>query len=110
LPKGNSGCFDLDGLALLVEGRDRVLTFPYTFFSLYFFGAGIMPRFRAVWFLLPALAAALISCNNTAQYPSGGAADAKPAPEMDGKDVDGKPLQLADFRGKVVMLDFWATY
>lgn len=32
----------------------------------------------------------------------------KPAPEIVGKDVDGKELKLSGFRGKVVLLDFWA--
>ena len=30
----------------------------------------------------------------------------KPAPEVDGPDVDGKPLKLSDHRGKVVVLTF----
>jgi peroxiredoxin len=30
----------------------------------------------------------------------------KPAPEVDGPDVDGKPLKLSDYRGKVVVLTF----
>jgi thiol-disulfide isomerase/thioredoxin len=34
----------------------------------------------------------------------------KPAPEIVGKDVDGKELKLSDFRGKVVLLDFWAFW
>ncbi len=34
----------------------------------------------------------------------------KPAPEIEGKDVDGKPVRLADFKGKVVLVDFWATW
>jgi peroxiredoxin len=33
----------------------------------------------------------------------------KPAPELDGKDLDGKPLKLSDSRGKVVVLTFWST-
>jgi cytochrome c biogenesis protein CcmG, thiol:disulfide interchange protein DsbE len=32
------------------------------------------------------------------------------APDFQLKDVDGKPLTLAGFRGKVVLLNFWATW
>jgi thiol-disulfide isomerase/thioredoxin len=31
----------------------------------------------------------------------------KPAAEWSATDVDGKPVKLADFRGKVVVMDFW---
>jgi thiol-disulfide isomerase/thioredoxin len=34
----------------------------------------------------------------------------KPAPEIAGKDVDGKDIRLSDFKGKVVLVDFWATW
>jgi thiol-disulfide isomerase/thioredoxin len=34
----------------------------------------------------------------------------KPAPPIAGADVDGKPVSLADFKGKVVLIDFWATW
>ncbi len=34
----------------------------------------------------------------------------KPAPEIEGVDVDGKPLRLSDYRGKVVMLVFWGSW
>jgi hypothetical protein len=34
----------------------------------------------------------------------------KTAPDITGDDVDGKPLRLADFRGKVVVLDFWGNW
>jgi thiol-disulfide isomerase/thioredoxin len=37
-------------------------------------------------------------------------ADGKPAPEIEGVDVDGKPLRLSDYRGKVVMLVFWGSW
>src|SRR5580765_7390474 len=33
-----------------------------------------------------------------------------PAPEWELKDLDGKPVKLSDFKGKVVILDFWATW
>ena len=31
-------------------------------------------------------------------------------PEIDAVDLDGKAVKLADFRGKVIVLDFWATW
>jgi hypothetical protein len=34
----------------------------------------------------------------------------KPAPEIVGKDASGKALRLSDFRGKVVILDFWGFW
>lgn len=30
-----------------------------------------------------------------------------PAPEFDAHDLDGRPIRLADYRGKVVLLSFW---
>lgn len=34
----------------------------------------------------------------------------KPSPDFKGVDLEGKPLNLSDFKGKVVLLDFWATW
>jgi len=34
----------------------------------------------------------------------------KPAPTFSLPDVDGKPTRLEDFRGKVLLLFFWATW
>lgn len=32
------------------------------------------------------------------------------APEIEGKDVDGKPMKLSDYRGRAVVLIFWGTW
>jgi hypothetical protein len=34
----------------------------------------------------------------------------KEAPEIEGEDSDGKKFKLSDYRGKVVVLDFWASW
>jgi hypothetical protein len=34
----------------------------------------------------------------------------KPAPEIVGKDLDGKEMKLSGYRGKVVVLDFWGDW
>ena len=34
----------------------------------------------------------------------------KPAPDFALSDAQGKSMRLADFKGKVVLLDFWATW
>jgi len=34
----------------------------------------------------------------------------RPAPEITGEDVDGAPLSLSQFRGRVVVLDFWGNW
>ncbi len=35
---------------------------------------------------------------------------AKPAPPIEGTDLDGKPFSLAKFKGKVVLVEFWASW
>ena len=32
------------------------------------------------------------------------------APEIEGESVDGRTLKLSDYRGKVVVLSFWASW
>jgi len=34
----------------------------------------------------------------------------KVAPEIEGEDVDGKSFKLSDYRGKVVVIDFWGDW
>jgi hypothetical protein len=33
-----------------------------------------------------------------------------PAPDIHGIDADAKSFQLSDYRGKVVLLDFWGSH
>jgi peroxiredoxin len=32
------------------------------------------------------------------------------APEIEGVGIDEKPMKLSDYRGKVVLLDFWGDW
>ena len=34
----------------------------------------------------------------------------KLAPEVEGEDIDGRRFKLSDYRGKVVMIDFWGDW
>ncbi|MFF8916720.1 TlpA family protein disulfide reductase [Streptomyces sp. NPDC015032] len=37
-------------------------------------------------------------------------ADRKPAPKLDGETLDGKQLDVADYKGKVVVLNVWGSW
>jgi thiol-disulfide isomerase/thioredoxin len=41
---------------------------------------------------------------------SDGLAAGTPFPDFDEKDVEGKPLSVSKYKGKVVLVDFWATW
>ena len=60
-----------------------------------------MRRFLALGFILA------IGVGATLKDPG---ASRKPAPNFRLTDLAGKPLELASYRGKVVILDFWATW
>jgi peroxiredoxin len=62
------------------------------------------------------LVAALVSCredraaSSAPPAPAAAAADSDLAPGFTLPDLAGTPVRLVDFRGKVVLLDFWATW
>ena len=41
---------------------------------------------------------------------AGGPAVGRMAPEIEGQDLDGVRFKLSDYRGKVVVLDFWGNW
>lgn len=61
----------------------------------------IVLRGKIVSILLVALAIGTCSCSRPSR---------KVAPNFALKDADGRTVQLADYRGKVVLLNFWATW
>jgi cytochrome c biogenesis protein CcmG/thiol:disulfide interchange protein DsbE len=60
--------------------------------------------------LRPRLFSAILLLGLLVLVPTGCAVQAGPAPAWNLKDLDGKSVQLSDFKGKVVILDFWATW
>ena len=34
----------------------------------------------------------------------------KPAPDIQGEDIDGKKFKLSEYKGKVVVIDFWGHW
>jgi hypothetical protein len=64
------------------------------------------------------LAAALLLVGAATTYvlqsrfsgPDGGFQVGETAPEIKGEDIDGIPFTLSDYRGKVVVLDFWGHW
>ncbi len=58
------------------------------------------------------LLAALVGCVGTtkAVSPVKPESQRKKAPEFALKDSNGQPVKLSDFKGKVVLLNFWATW
>lgn len=57
------------------------------------------------------LAGCIASSTHTTRSNRGQMAEVgKMAQDIRGIDADGQPFQLSDYRGKVVLLDFWASW
>jgi thiol-disulfide isomerase/thioredoxin len=70
-----------------------------------------MNHLRLFFVLAACLIVAVAGCDTANHSPTViGTATGNTAPDIDGFDADGKPLRLRDHRGKVVLLDFWATW
>ncbi len=56
------------------------------------------------------LASAFLAPSSEPQAIANTTGKAQTAPAWELKDLDGKPVKLSDFKGKVVLLNFWATW
>jgi hypothetical protein len=54
--------------------------------------------------------ALLVDALNAPQFEKEHLAIGKTVPEIEGADIDGKKFKLSDYRGKVVLLDFWGNW
>ena len=70
-----------------------------------------LPRGAALCLMAAALTGCIANNANTTRSSSRKPTDmAKLAPEIVGIDAEGQKFRLSDYRGKVVLLDFWASY
>jgi cytochrome c biogenesis protein CcmG/thiol:disulfide interchange protein DsbE len=65
---------------------------------------------RAVALLLTLASVALAASSQPARGPLRSARDRTPAPDFALTDASGAPIALSSYRGRVVLLDFWATW
>jgi thiol-disulfide isomerase/thioredoxin len=77
-----------------------------------YFTGGFMPRI--LFFFMMCLFLSLTACSKTdtsKKSSSAVATEKSPAPDVTVVSLaDGRPLKLSDLKGKVVMLNFWATW
>jgi peroxiredoxin len=64
---------------------------------------------KRLWILGLVFVLGLSACKPRQSLNLGGG-NRPPAPEFALTDINGKPLSLAQYKGKVVLLDFWATW
>jgi peroxiredoxin len=63
--------------------------------------------FRKTFVVAVIVLAVLIGCTRSDERSTGASGD---APNFKLRDLNGKTVQLADFKGRPVVLDFWATW
>lgn len=74
-----------------------------------------VPRYSSAFTFALLAACLLAGCSSEPRFVKAAsqvkpATDRKPAPEFALKDADGKTVRLEDYKGKVVLLDFFATW
>jgi cytochrome oxidase Cu insertion factor (SCO1/SenC/PrrC family) len=66
---------------------------------------------RGAWLMLAFLAIPMAGSGQTVKrIPPEDLAIGKVAPDIVGEDIDGKAFKLSDYRGKVVVIDFWGHW